>query len=108
MVMLTRDLMFTDAYGSSYNPTFLDRPATARVFGGMRSQNTDAEWLDMRSTVVAEALMRVGNHTARQDLMERGVAAVRSCFALLTENRTQANGALAHDRLFKTATDNVE
>ena len=57
----------------------------------MRSQNTDAEWLDMRSTVVAEALMRVGNHTGRQDLMERGVAAVRSCFALLTENRTQAN-----------------
>lgn len=101
--------------GSRYNPTYLERPLTARVFGGMRSQNTDAEWLDMRSTVDAEALIRVGNLTGRQDLMERGVAALRSCFALLTENRTQANGVYPVPQvkgratvLFGTEPENVD
>lgn len=78
-------------YQASYNPTFIERPSTAYVFGGMRSQNTDAEWLDMRQTVDAEALIRLGNLSGRQDLMERGVAALRSCFALISENRTQSN-----------------
>ena len=32
-----------------------------------------------------------GNLTGRQDLMERGVAAMRATLAILTEPRTQAN-----------------
>lgn len=83
---------YLSLYQAAYNPTFFERPQTAYVFGGMRSQNTDAEWLDMRQTVDAEGLVRLGNLSGRQDLMERGVAALRACFALITENRTQANG----------------
>jgi hypothetical protein len=53
-----------------------------QVFGGMRSQNTDAEWLDMRQAVISEGFIRLGNATGRQDLMERGVAAARASLSL--------------------------
>jgi hypothetical protein len=81
---------YLSLYQASFNPTYFERPATAYVFGGMRSQNTDAEWLDARQTVDSEAFVRVGNHSGRQDLMERGVAALRASFALITSSRNQA------------------
>ena len=47
-------------YQAHFEPTFIDRPKVAYVFGGMRSQNTDAEWLDMRQAVISEGFMRLG------------------------------------------------
>lgn len=82
---------YASLYQATYEPSFLDRPKVAYVFGGMRSQNTDAEWLDMRQTVISEGFLRLGNASGRQDLMERGVAAARASMSLITETRTQAN-----------------
>ena len=42
---------------------------TAYAFGGFRSQNSDAEWLDMRQSLFDEAFTRPGLLTARQDLL---------------------------------------
>eukprot|EP01048_Picozoa_sp_COSAG05_P004791 COSAG05_NODE_271_length_12468_cov_8.607810_14_plen_617_part_00 len=82
---------YASLYQTVYEPTFIDRPKVAYVFGGMRSQNTDAEWLDMRQAVISEGFIRLGNASGRQDLMERGVAAARASLSLLTDARTQAN-----------------
>lgn len=82
---------YASLYQTVYEPTFIDRPKIAYVFGGMRSQNTDAEWLDMRQAVISEGFIRLGNATGRQDLMERGVAAARASLSLITDARTQAN-----------------
>ena len=82
---------YASLYQAAYEPTYIDRPKIGYVFGGMRSQNTDAEWVDMRQAVISEGLMRLGNASGRQDLMERGVAAARASLSLLTEPRTQAN-----------------
>lgn len=56
---------------------------TAYPFGGLSSQNSDAEWLDQRSHRFASGLMRVGLLAERQDLLERAVAAARSSLALV-------------------------
>ena len=82
---------YASLYQATYEPMYLERPKLAHVFGGMRSQNTDAEWLDMRQAVVSEGFIRLGNASGRQDLMERGVAAARASLSLITEERTQAN-----------------
>ena len=82
---------YASLYQTVYEPTFLDRPKIAYVFGGMRSQNTDAEWLDMRQAVISEGFIRLGNASGRQDLMERGVAAARASLSLITDSRTQAS-----------------
>ncbi|HUZ60056.1 MAG TPA: hypothetical protein VMU83_14875 [Hanamia sp.] len=61
---------------------------TAYPFGGFSSQNSDAEWLDQRSHLFADALVRIGLLSSRQDLLERGVAAARASLTLtnLPEN----------------------
>ena len=65
---------------------------TAYPFGGMNSQIGDAEWLDQRDHRFAGIFARVGLLTGRQDLIERGIAAARSSFALVTHPRHVDNG----------------
>ena len=65
---------------------------SAYVFGGWTSQNSDAEWLDARQSQCAEALLRAGLLLRRADLLQRGVAALRSSFALITDPAGAANG----------------
>jgi hypothetical protein len=55
---------------------------TAYPYGGFSSQNSDAEWLDQRSHLFADALIRTGLLSSRQDLLERGVAAARASLTL--------------------------
>ena len=65
---------------------------TAYPFGGFSSQIGDAEWLDQRDHRFAGIFVRLGLLTNRQDLIERGVAAARSSFALVTHPRHVQNG----------------
>lgn len=71
-------------YQACWHPHFIQ---TAYAFGGFRPQNTDAEWLDMRSSSAAEALLAVARLTNRQDLYERSVAAMRASFAAINHPR---------------------
>jgi hypothetical protein len=80
---------YANFYQSVWQPHFI---ITAYAFGGFTSQNSDAEWLDMRQSQLGEALVRLGRLTGRQDLLERGVAAVRSSFALIKHPRHIQNG----------------
>ena len=100
---LTQDARMLDAaeraadylglYQSVWQPEFI---VTAYGFGGFVSQNSDAEWLDMRQCRAAEALVRLGLASARKDLLERGVAAMRSGFALTHHERIIRNGVFPH------------
>ena len=76
-------------YQSVWQPPFI---ITAYAFGGFISQNSDAEWLDMRQCLCGEALVRIGLATGRQDFLERGVAALRSAFSVINHPRHIANG----------------
>lgn len=76
-------------YQSVWQPPFI---ITAYAFGGFISQNSDAEWLDMRQCLCGEALVRLGVVAGRQDLLERGVAALRSAFSVINHPRHIANG----------------
>jgi hypothetical protein len=67
-------------YQSVWQPHFI---ITAYAFGGCLSQNSDAEWLDMRQPLFAEALVRLARLTGRQDYYERGVAALRASFVMV-------------------------
>jgi hypothetical protein len=60
---------------------------TAYPFGGFSSQNSDAEWLDQRSHRFADGLVKIGLLSARQDLLERAVAATRSSLTLVNHPR---------------------
>jgi len=71
-------------YQACWQPHFI---RTAYAFGGFRPQNSDAEWLDMRSSSAAEALLAVARLTHRQDLYERSVAAMRASFAAINHPR---------------------
>ena len=75
-------------YQACWHPHFI---RTAYAFGGFRPQNSDAEWLDMRSSSAAEALLAVARLTHRQDLFERSVAAMRSSFAAINHPRHAGN-----------------
>jgi hypothetical protein len=76
-------------YQSVWQPPFI---ITAYAFGGFISQNSDAEWLDMRQCLCGEALVRLGIVAGRQDFLERGVAALRSAFSVINHPRHIANG----------------
>ncbi len=76
-------------YQSVWQPHFI---ITAYAFGGYVSQNTDAEWLDMRQCVFAEAMARAALVTGRQDLFERSVAALHASFAIVNHPRHIENG----------------
>ena len=80
---------YLNLYQSVWQPPFI---ITAYAFGGFISQNSDAEWLDMRQCLCGEALVRLGVVTGRQDLLERGVAALRSAFSVINHPRHIANG----------------
>jgi hypothetical protein len=80
---------YLNLYQSVWQPPFI---ITAYAFGGFISQNSDAEWLDMRQCLCGEALVRIGVVTGRQDLLERGVAALRSAFSVINHPRHIANG----------------
>ena len=80
---------YLSLYQSVWQPPFI---ITAYAFGGFISQNSDAEWLDMRQCLCGEALVRIGLATGRQDLLERGAAALRSAFSLINHPRHVANG----------------
>lgn len=71
---------------------------TAYAFGGFRSQNSDAEWLDMRQALFAEAFTRLGLMTGRQNLLERGVAALRASLAIINHPRLIQNNIFAYPR----------
>lgn len=84
-----RSADYLSLYQSVWQPPFI---ITAYAFGGFISQNSDAEWLDMRQCLCGEALVRVSLATGRQDLLERGVAALRSAFSVIHHPRHIANG----------------
>jgi hypothetical protein len=71
---------------------------TAYAFGGFRSQNSDAEWLDMRQSLFGEAFVRLGLVTGRQDLLERGVAALRASLAIINHPRLIQNDIFRYPR----------
>lgn len=75
-------------YQASWHPHFIN---TAYAYGGFRSQNSDAEWLDMRSSSFAESFAELAELTNRQDLFERAVAAMRSAFAAIDHPRNVRN-----------------
>jgi len=76
---------YASFYQSVWQPHFL---ITAYGFGGYASQNSDAEWLDMRQSQYGEAMVRLAKLAGRQDLLERGVAAIRAQFALSITQRS--------------------
>lgn len=78
-----------------WQPHFIN---TAYAFGGFRSQNSDAEWLDMRQSLFAEAFARLGLVTGRQDLLERGVAALRASVAIINHPRHIQNDIFRYPR----------
>jgi hypothetical protein len=69
---------------------------TAYPFGGISSQVGDAEWLDQRAHRFADPFVRIGLLTGRQDLVERGIAAARSCLTLVNHPRHLANDIYRH------------
>lgn len=82
-------------FQAAWQPHFI---ITAYAYGGMRSQNSDAEWLDMRQTCYAGAFMRLAELTHRQDLYERGVAAMRASFAIINHPRLIKNDVFRYPR----------
>ena len=69
---------------------------TAYPFGGLSSQVGDAEWLDQRTHRFAQPLVHIGLLTNRSDLVERGVAAMRSVLALVNHPRHIKNKIYEH------------
>jgi hypothetical protein len=86
---------YSHFYQACWQPHFI---STAYAFGGFRPQNSDAEWLDMRSSSAAEALLAVARLTHRQDLYERSVAAMRASFAAINHPRHVDNDIVRFPR----------
>ena len=55
---------------------------SAKLLGGTTTQNTDAEWSDNRQNYLAVTLLRFYRATHKLEYLERGVAALRSSFAV--------------------------
>ncbi|MBC7253601.1 MAG: hypothetical protein H5T72_06510 [Actinobacteria bacterium] len=53
------------------------------LLGGFASRNTDGEWNDARQGLVAPLLVDHYLHTGEKELLERGLAALRACFATM-------------------------
>lgn len=86
---------FAGFFQAVWQPHFI---STAYAFGGFRSQNSDAEWLDMRQTCFAGAFVRLAELAHRQDLYERGVAALHASFAIINHPRLIKNGVFRYPR----------
>jgi len=65
---------------------------TAYTFGGFGVQNSDGEYNDARQAQFGETLCDFGVELGRQDLFERGVAAVRASMALVNHPLHQELG----------------
>ncbi len=62
-----------------WDPPFL----SINAFGGFGSMNTDGEWNDSRTALMAPLLMDYYILTGRPEHMERGIAALRASFTLM-------------------------
>jgi hypothetical protein len=83
-------------YQAVWNPRLMSPDSTYGGFGGFRSQNSDAEWLDMRQNIFAFDYVKLGVELHRQDYIERGVAAMKAGLALITHPRSIANKIFPH------------
>ncbi len=67
----------------SYQQVWSPPVMSIDLFGGFGSQNTDAEWNDARQGLVAPLLADYYLATGEEELLERGIAALRACFATM-------------------------
>jgi hypothetical protein len=86
---------YASFFQAAWQPHFI---ITAYAYGGFRSQNSDAEWLDMRSSAFGEGFAALGELTHRQDLYERAVAAMRSAFAVIDHPLLIENAVFQYPR----------
>ena len=84
---------YASFYQAVWSPHYI---VTAYPFGGLSTQVGDAEWLDGRTHRFAEKLAKIGLLTNRQDLLERGVAAMRSALTLVNHPRLIKNNIYMH------------
>jgi hypothetical protein len=66
-------------YQSVWDPPFLTAPA----HGGFGVMNGDCEWNDARQSLFAPLYLELARHTADEELLERGVSALRASFSML-------------------------
>lgn len=66
-------------YQAVWNPPWLPAPA----IGGFGVMNADCEWNDARQSLFAPLLLDLGVELGDEELIERGVAAVRASFSML-------------------------
>ncbi len=71
----------------SYQQVWSPPSMSVNVYGGFASQNTDGEWNDARQGLVAPMLFDYYHALREAELLERGVAALRSCFATMHLDR---------------------
>lgn len=74
---------------------------SAATLGGTTTQNTDAEWSDARQAYLAPTLFAYYAATHELSYLERGVAALRSSFAVAPyENYAHTGGGQGDPRVF--------
>jgi hypothetical protein len=66
------------------------------TFGGFGVMNADGEWNDARASLFAELLVDYGVALEEPELVERGIAALRSSFAMMFCPENRATQALWH------------
>lgn len=70
------ELLMTQA---SWQPPYM----YVNVLGGFGVMNADGEWNDSRSSLFAELIIRYGQITDNDELVQRGLAAMRSSFVMM-------------------------
>jgi hypothetical protein len=67
---------------------------TPNLIGGFTTQNSDAEWSDARQAQAGDVYFEFYKHTGKLEYLERGVAAMRSSYAVAPfENWAHTGGA---------------
>lgn len=66
-------------YQTIWQPPYMN----VDVFGGFAVMNADAEWLDARQSLFAELFIEYGYALNDQELVSRGMAALRASFAMM-------------------------
>jgi rubredoxin len=66
-------------YQAVWQPPYMN----VNVFGGFAVMNADAEWLDARQSLFAELFIEYGYALNDQELIGRGMAALRASFAMM-------------------------
>ncbi|MBK6519131.1 MAG: hypothetical protein IPG04_34585 [Polyangiaceae bacterium] len=82
-------------YQAVWDPPFLPAPA----HGGFGVMNADSEWNDARQSLFAPLYLELYRHTGDQELLERGVAALRASFTMMYCPENAATRA-AYERRF--------